>query len=200
MSEVEKSTLGGPNWSPSYHYPLWQFPTHPWGVAQSIPGRHKEAENGWMWHQQKPPPPASALLPPRSTAFKDTTFPLGSTSSLPQRNQQFTITHGTSPCEFFKGLLDTFREPTKWNQSRSGGAYSYSRMSSESGLPCTTIYISLTEITPKIPANLRTGDIVLHQDPAWLLTNLELPHDANERTWRKLGPPNYPHQNNPHQK
>lgn len=78
---------------------------------------------------------------------------------------------------------------------------SYSRgMPSESGLPCTTIYLSLTEIHPEnYPANLRTGDIVLHQDPAWLLTNLELPHDANELD-EKLGPPNYPHQNYPHQK
>ena len=59
MSEVEKSTLGGPNWSPSYHYPLWQFPTRPWGVAQSIP------EASWLdVAPTETTPPASALLPP----------------------------------------------------------------------------------------------------------------------------------------
>ena len=88
---VSKSTLGVPNWSPSYHYPLSQFPTRPWGVAQSIPGRHKEAKlHGWMWHQQKPPPLPVPLYPPVRLPLKTPHFLwaahpvyLSGTSSLP---------------------------------------------------------------------------------------------------------------------
>ena len=163
----EKARLDVRSWKVNSGWPelITKLPLSPLTISNS-PMRRRSIHSwhfrklSWKWLDvapTEPPPLPVPLYPPRSTAFRDTTFPLGSTSSLPQRNQQLTITHGTSSCEFFKGLLDTFREPTKWNQwnqSGSGGAYSYSRMSSESGLPCTTIYISLTEITPKITGQL----------------------------------------------
>ena len=104
------STLGGPNWSPSYHSLLSQFPTHPWGVAQSTPGWHG-VDVAPTEHPPVVPVSPACRLPSKTPHFLWAVHPVCLSDS-----QQFT-THGTSSnMRFFKGLVDTVREPPKWNQ------------------------------------------------------------------------------------